>query len=102
VTLGLAVHELATNAAKYGALKGTEGQISVRWLVENGRLNWEWREQGGPRVEPPIRRGFGSRMIERGLARQLDGTVSIDFLPDGVHCRVEAPAPAAPTGARQH
>lgn len=93
VTLGLAVHELATNAAKYGALKTPEGRISVRWQVEDGQLTWEWQEQGGPQVQPPTRQGFGTRMIERGLARQLGGTVSLVYLPEGLQCRLEAPTP---------
>jgi PAS domain S-box-containing protein len=96
VTLALAVHELATNAAKYGALKSAEGQISVRWQVEDGQLTWEWQEQGGPAVTPPSRQGFGTRMMERGLARQLGGTVSLDYCPDGLKCRVEAPLPPGP------
>jgi PAS domain S-box-containing protein len=94
VTLGLAVHELATNAAKYGALKTGEGRISVRWSVEDGRLKWEWREHDGPVVQSPRQRGFGSRMIERGLARQLGGTVEMDFSADGLRCRLDAPAPS--------
>jgi two-component sensor histidine kinase len=93
-TLGLAVHELATNAAKYGALKGERGSVNIHWGVDESGLSWEWRESGGPRVSPPSRRGFGTKMIERALARQLGGTVSLEFLPDGLRCRVTAPAPA--------
>jgi len=98
VTFGLAVHELATNAAKYGALKNEAGRIGVRWSVKDGRLRWEWQEHGGPKVRPPERSGFGTRMIERGLARQLGGTVSMEFRPEGFRCSLEGPAPvdAAP------
>ena len=95
VSLGLATHELATNAVKYGALSVPDGRVEVRWRVEDGRLRLVWRESGGPPVEVPERRGFGSRMIERGLAAELGGIVKIEFKPDGVICSVDAPLPAA-------
>jgi two-component sensor histidine kinase len=90
-TLGLAVHELATNAAKYGALKSEGGHVSVRWSWNDAGLTWEWRETGGPRVEEPQRRGFGTKMIERALARQLGGEVAMEFFPEGLCCRLTAP-----------
>jgi PAS domain S-box-containing protein len=93
VSLALAVHELATNAGKYGALSETAGRVEIRWRVEDGRLRLVWREQGGPPVEPPARRGFGTRMIERGLAAELGGQVTIDFRREGVVCTIDAPLP---------
>lgn len=95
VSLALAVHELATNAVKYGALSSPAGSVAIDWRVVDGRLRLTWRERDGPRVEPPTRRGFGSRMIERGLAAELGGTVGIDFDPAGVVCTVDAPLPEA-------
>jgi PAS domain S-box-containing protein len=94
VSLAMAVHELATNALKYGGLSVPEGTVEVRWHAENARLKLVWRERGGPRVSPPERRGFGTRMIERGLAAELGGEVKIDFRPQGIVCTVDAPLPA--------
>ncbi|HVF84044.1 MAG TPA: PAS domain S-box protein [Sphingomicrobium sp.] len=93
VSLAMAIHELVTNALKYGSFSGEDGRVLIRWGVEEGRLKLEWREEGGPPVSPPERRGFGSRMIERGLAAELDGQVRIDFRPEGVVCTVDAPMP---------
>jgi len=97
ISLALAIHELATNAVKHGALSCPEGRISVAWQRIRGdgpaRLALRWEESGGPAVEPPTRRGFGTRMIERGLAAELGGTVTIDFRPGGLVCTVDAPLP---------
>lgn len=93
VALALAVHELCTNAAKYGALSAPEGRVFVRWRVDGERLHFTWREAGGPPVAAPSRRGFGSRMIERALAAEFGGTASIDFAPEGVVCTLEARLP---------
>jgi PAS domain S-box-containing protein len=93
VSLAMAVHELATNATKYGSLSRPGGRIDIGWEVEDGRLHLVWRESGGPPVAVPTRRGFGSRMIERGLASELSGTVKIDFAPAGLVCTVDAPLP---------
>jgi PAS domain S-box-containing protein len=95
VSLALAIHELATNAVKYGALSVAAGRVEIRWRLEDGRLRLLWRESGGPAVEPPPKRGFGSRMIERGLAAELGGEVTIEFRPEGVRCTVDAPLPEA-------
>lgn len=95
VSLAMAIHELATNALKYGALSNDSGAVRIAWDVVDGRLKLEWRESGGPGVEVPSRRGFGSRMIERGLAAELGGSVEIHFNPDGVVCTVDAPLPEA-------
>jgi two-component sensor histidine kinase len=99
----MALHELCTNAVKYGALSNEVGTVVVSWTIataEGGerRLLLSWTEQGGPPVAPPQRRGFGSRMIERGLAAELGGTVELQFRPEGVCCLVDAPLPAAGEG----
>ena len=95
VSLALAIHELATNATKYGALSVADGRVDVSWSREPGeggeRLALAWRERDGPPVTVPQRRGFGTRMIERGLSAELGGTVRIDFAPEGVCCTVDAP-----------
>jgi PAS domain S-box-containing protein len=97
VSIAMALHELCTNAMKYGALSSPEGRVSVRWRFgeRDGekRLLLEWEESGGPAVSAPSRRGFGTRMIERGLAAELAGTARIEFAPRGVICRVDAPLP---------
>jgi PAS domain S-box-containing protein len=92
VSFAMAVHELATNAVKYGALSVPEGIVSIDWSQAEGRLHFAWRERNGPVVAQPTRRGFGTRMIERALAAELSGTVRIDFAPQGVTCVVDAPA----------
>lgn len=97
VAFALAVHELCTNAAKYGALSAENGRISIDWLFADSpggeRLRLTWRESGGPPVAEPQRRGFGSRLLERGLAAELHGQVSLAFPRDGLICRIDAPAP---------
>lgn len=99
VSLAMAVHELCTNAIKHGALSNDTGTIAVRWDVipgESGpRLHLEWKESGGPAVTAPTRRGFGSRMIERGLAAELHGSVALEFAPGGLRCTIDAPLPMA-------
>ncbi|HEY6916843.1 MAG TPA: HWE histidine kinase domain-containing protein [Allosphingosinicella sp.] len=94
LALALACHELSTNAAKYGALSNEKGHVSVRWLREDGQLRIEWKETGGPPVSVPSGRGFGSRLIERGLAGDLNGRARLDFEPDGLKCTIEAPLSA--------
>lgn len=92
VSLVMALHELGTNAAKYGALSTPQGRVRIGWEVTDGdRLRLEWREQGGPPVRAPDRKGFGFRMIERALAADLAGEAGIGFEPDGLVCRIEAP-----------
>jgi two-component sensor histidine kinase len=99
VTLAMALHELATNALKYGALLTTDGRIDVSWRVEDDaraskRISMEWIERGGPAVVPPTRRGFGSDLIERGLARQFGGSATLQFVSTGLRCRISAPLPS--------
>lgn len=91
VSLTLALHELATNAAKYGALTPGDGAVSVRWTHDSDLLKLSWRESGGPPVAAPSRRGFGTRMLERALARELGGSVVLRYEPTGVVCEIEAP-----------
>jgi two-component sensor histidine kinase len=90
VVLSMIVHEIATNAAKYGALSNDNGTITVDWEVlheEGGpKLRLIWTETGGPPVTAPVQRGFGSRMIERSARDQLGGEATVDFLPRGVVC----------------
>lgn len=93
VALAMAIHELATNAVKYGSLSVSEGRVSVSWETDADRLRLVWREAGGPPVVAPARRGFGTRMIERALASELGGQVVIDFAESGVCCRVDTPLP---------
>ncbi|MDR6772523.1 HWE histidine kinase domain-containing protein [Azospirillum sp. BE72] len=105
VSLHLAFHELATNAAKYGALSAENGRVELDWEIakpaqppvragkggQAGALVLRWRESGGPPVVAPTRRGFGSRLIERGLAHELEGDVALAFDPAGVRCRLVIP-----------
>ena len=98
LSLAIALHELATNAVKYGASSNDSGTIAIDWAVtarDSGeRLRLRWIEQGGPRVKPPTHKGFGSWVIERGLAHELGGRVSLDYLPAGVACRIDIPTSA--------
>lgn len=99
LSVGLVLHELATNAAKYGALSVSTGVVEVKWGIEQGDgsrlLTLEWRESGGPPVSPPTHRGFGSTLIETTLTRSLRGTVAFDYLPHGLLCRIMVPLDAA-------
>jgi two-component sensor histidine kinase len=95
VALAMALHELGANAVKYGALSAPEGRVDLSWTCRDDRLRLTWRESGGPPVAPPERQGFGARMLQRGLAAELGGKVSIDFEPSGVVCSVDAPLPQA-------
>jgi two-component sensor histidine kinase len=98
VALSMAVHELCTNAIKYGALSAETGHVDVRWSVAADRFAWQWRESGGPAVTAPTRTGFGARMIERALATQLSGKVAIAYEPAGVVCTIDAPLAAIRDG----
>lgn len=91
LALGLVVHELATNAAKYGALTGDDGCVSVSWTVSDQTLRLTWRERDGPQVSPPTRRGFGSRLIERSLRGNLAGEARLEFAPEGLTCHIVLP-----------
>ncbi|MFC4275641.1 sensor histidine kinase [Achromobacter aloeverae] len=123
LTLNMAFHELATNAAKYGALSVQAGLVEVQWLRSaaghaatagapgksdedadrqqagvatttqetSERLAIVWTETGGPPVAPPLRRGFGSRLIERGIAQEIGGKATLEFAPGGLVCRIDVP-----------
>lgn len=91
LALALAMHELSTNAVKYGAWSNDQGRVTVSWTATERDLQIEWREEGGPPVLVPTSRGFGSRLIERGLAAELSGKVALHFAPDGLRCVIDAP-----------
>jgi two-component sensor histidine kinase len=95
LAMAMALQELATNAVKYGALSNMEGRVHLTWSVvhsgHGARLWLTWKEVGGPPVTPPTHRGFGSRLIERSLAQDLNGSVTIEYYPQGVTCTVDAP-----------
>lgn len=96
LALGMTVHELTTNAAKYGALSTGSGWVDVTWRVvvgESGarRLALEWREHGGPPVQEPGRRGFGTRLITGGVRRELGGIVRLEFAAEGLRCTLDVP-----------
>ncbi len=92
LSLGLALHELATNAAKYGALSTPNGRVSIKWrLTGEDVCEVEWKESGGPPVKAPERRGFGLDLIEKIVSHELKAAVEMDFAPDGVHCRLKVP-----------
>jgi len=99
LSLAIAFHELATNAVKYGAFSNETGKVDIDWTVvsaaKGDRLSLRWRERDGPEVSPPAQRGFGSWVIERGLAHELGGEVTLDYLSHGVACTVNIPIPAA-------
>jgi PAS domain S-box-containing protein len=90
LALALALHELGTNAAKYGALSADGGFIDIAWHQADGVLRLDWKESGGPAVAAPSRRGFGSRLIEQGLGGDLGGEARITFEPDGLRCTIQA------------
>lgn len=95
LAISMALHELCTNAVKYGSLSVETGYVEVVWKVptsaEGRMLSLVWKEVGGPTVSMPVRKGFGSRLIERGLASELGGDVRIDYDPAGVVCTIDAP-----------
>jgi PAS domain S-box-containing protein len=98
LTMALVFHELATNAVKYGALSVDEGQVNLKWTLDGPRerLHLQWVESRGPMVSPPTRKGFGSRLIERGLRGELKGSADLAYKPDGLVCTMEAQLPRAP------
>jgi CheY-like chemotaxis protein len=111
LSLSLAIHELVTNAAKFGAFSTPSGSVAVRWaLAEDNSLSLQWTEVGGPPVRLPTRRGFGSTLIERALAMETGGRAAMHYLPSGVVCDVFLPpssmlsrtvVPTAPTVAAE-
>ena len=94
LTFSLVLHELATNAAKYGALQKPGGFVAVDCRVRSngGReLHLHWAESGGPPVRPPVRRGFGLELIERSVAHELGGQAVLEYRIDGVSCEITVP-----------
>jgi two-component sensor histidine kinase len=88
LSFGMAFHELATNAVKYGSLSASEGSVDIAWRMAaapDGKplLMVDWVERNGPSVSEPTRRGFGSRLIERSICNELDGALDMRFAPDG-------------------
>jgi len=102
LALSIAFNELATNAVKYGALSNAVGSILIAWTVQTtpagNRLLLSWKENGGPPVMPPAHKGFGSRVLERGLAEELEGTVHLDYRPNGLVCTMDIPLPRGARG----
>jgi PAS domain S-box-containing protein len=102
LTLAMIFHELANNAAKFGALSSAEGRLAVSWAVANGvcasppTLVIDWEESGGPPVSAPERPGFGSRLLQHGITRQFRGSTRLDYDPSGLRCRMEIPLPSIP------
>jgi two-component sensor histidine kinase len=97
VTFSLVLHELCTNAAKYGALSVPEGRVDITWtvtgLADKARLWWQWAETGGPAVKAPVRKGFGSSLIEQVLPMELLGEVKVTYDATGVVCLFQSPVP---------
>ena len=93
----MALHELCTNATKYGALSTNKGAVKLEWseagLNGSRQLSLRWTELGGPEVRMPERRGFGTRLIERGLSRDLGGEARMEFVPTGVICTISVSLP---------
>ncbi|MDZ7882739.1 MAG: sensor histidine kinase [Mycobacterium sp.] len=109
LSFGLAVHELATNAAKYGALSVPGGKVTIHWqrgadqaAAEAGWAEVEWQETGGPPVASQRRRGFGTELIEKVVAHELRQPVTLDFAPAGVRCVLRVPSRAVPPDIFQH
>ncbi|MBL6854612.1 MAG: sensor histidine kinase, partial [Alphaproteobacteria bacterium] len=91
--LAMVLHELANNAAQHGALSTPDGHVTLSWRAEPQALFVDWREEGGPQVALPRKRGFGARLVERAIAHELGGRPILDYLPTGVHCTMEIPLP---------
>jgi two-component sensor histidine kinase/PAS domain-containing protein len=91
LALSMALHELATNASKYGSLSCPQGRVRFRWHVEESSLHLDWQESGGPAVAPPTQKGFGSRLLERLLVRDLGGDIRLDYDPSGLKFSIRAP-----------
>jgi PAS domain S-box-containing protein len=90
-TLALALHELVTNSAKYGALSALSGRLKIQWKVQAGVFQLLWEERGGPPVEKPVSRGFGTRSVIASIESQLKGRAEFDWRPEGLICRLSVP-----------
>ena len=89
--IALLLHELMTNAAKYGALSVPGGRVDIAWMLDGARLTLDWRETGGPQVAAPSRRGFGSDLIGRVVPSEAGGRMSLEYRPEGVAARLDIP-----------
>ena len=94
LTLAMTIHELTSNAVKFGALSTPEGHLAIEWSVSDGNLTLLWTESGGPPVSRPKRSGFGTQMIDRSLTHEFDGRVVREYLPAGLTCRIDLPLTA--------
>jgi len=102
VSYTLAMHELCTNALKHGALSAPGGRVEVAWELEGGdesNIHLLWREVGGPKVTPPARKGFGSKLIQRAVSSELGTPVTMRFEPTGLVCEFEGPVQKRPSAA---
>ena len=91
-TVAISMHELATNAAKYGSLSAADGHLEVAWsCTADGRLNLRWTESSGPAVAPPTHCGFGTRIMEKIIGGQLGGQVRFDWRDQGLICEIALP-----------
>jgi len=88
-TIAISLHELATNAAKYGSLSAANGRVEIAWSrTADGRLSLRWIESGGPTIAPPTHRGFGTRVMENIIVGQLKGEVHFDWRDQGLACEI--------------
>ena len=92
--LGMALHELATNAAKYGSLSTQDGHVDISWTTEGDSFCMSWQESGGPPVTPPERTGFGTKILDQLTASSMSGSVSLSYAPDGVIWQLRCPISA--------
>jgi two-component sensor histidine kinase len=90
-TLALAVHELITNSAKYGALSAHSGRLKIRWGMEADHLQFAWEERDGPLVQKPVSRGFGTRSVITSIESQLGGRAEFDWRAEGLVCKLSVP-----------
>jgi PAS domain S-box-containing protein len=90
-TIALALHELVTNAVKYGALSSANGRVDLAWELQPDTIEFEWVEAGGPKVKPPKNRGYGTRIFSGGIEQQLGGVVDFQWNPEGLHCKLSIP-----------
>jgi two-component sensor histidine kinase len=100
-TLALALHELVTNSAKYGALSALAGQLSIHWTVDGDMLALIWEETGGPAVREPTSRGFGTRSLMASVESQLGGQAVFDWRAEGLICRLQVPLTRKPAASTE-
>jgi PAS domain S-box-containing protein len=91
VAMSMILHELATNAVKYGALSSEGGRLELNWRTDSSQVAMRWRERGGPSVAIPARRGFGSTLIQRLASFELEGSATVNYAPEGVECEIQFP-----------